>query len=87
MRQSDMYHRSCKWRIRWLIETGDIISYNIPERTLDVVGINGKELSKEEVDAVLKERSKNGIVPRPPRKGLFKRYTESARSAMEGAGY
>ena len=49
------------------IETGDIISYNIPERTLDVVGINGKELSKEEVDAVLKERSKNGIVPRPPR--------------------
>ena len=28
------------------IETGDIISYNIPERTLDVVGINGKELSK-----------------------------------------
>ena len=69
------------------IETGDIISYNIPERTLDVVGINGKELSKEEVDAVLKERSKNGIVPRPPRKGLFKRYTESARSAMEGAGY
>ena len=69
------------------IETGDIISYNIPERTLDVVGINGEELSKEEVDAILKERSKNGIVPRPPRKGLFKRYTESARSAMEGAGY
>lgn len=69
------------------IETGDIISYNIPQRTLDIVGIKGKECSKEETEAVLKERGKKGIIPRPSRKGLFKRYTESALSAMEGAGY
>lgn len=69
------------------VETGDIISYNIPQRTLDIVGINGKECSKEEAEAVLKERCKKGIIPRPPRKGLFKRYTESACSAMDGAGY
>lgn len=69
------------------VETGDIISYNIPQRTLDIVGISGKECSKEEAEAVLKERGKKGIIPRPPRKGLFKRYTESACSAMDGAGY
>ena len=38
------------------IETGDIISYNIPERTIDVVGINGKEMSPGEVGKILEER-------------------------------
>jgi len=69
------------------VETGDIIEYNIHERSLNVVGINGVEMSLEEVDKVFDERSKNGIIPRPPRKGLFKRYTTSALSAMKGAGY
>ncbi len=70
------------------IETGDIIEYDIAKRTLNVVGINGKEATAEEIDRVFAERrKKNGIIPRPPRKGLFKRYTESALSAMDGAGY
>ena len=69
------------------IETGDIIHYDIPNRILAVVGINGKECTPEEVDAVLAERSKAGVIPRPPRKGLFKRYTDSALSAMQGGGY
>lgn len=69
------------------VETGDIIEYNIPERSLNVIGINGVELSLEEVDKVFDKRSMNGIIPRPPRKGLFKRYTTSALSAMKGAGY
>ena len=69
------------------VETGDIIEYNIPKRSLNVVGINGVEMSLDEVDKVFDERSIDGIIPRPPRKGLFKRYTTSALSAMRGAGY
>ncbi len=69
------------------IATGDIIEYDIMERKLNVVGIDGVEMSLEEVEEVLKERAKDGVIPRPPRKGLFKRYTTSALSAMKGAGY
>lgn len=69
------------------VKTGDIIEYNIPERTVNVVGINGVDMSLEDVKRVFDERSKEGIIPRPPRKGLYKRYTTSALSAMKGAGY
>ncbi len=69
------------------IETDDIIEYNIPERSLSLVGIAGKELPEDEVNRILKERAESGIIPRPKRKGLFKRYTDNAVSAMKGAGY
>ena len=69
------------------IETGDIIAYSVKNRTLDVVGIQGKECSPEEVNKVLEERSRKGVIPRPQRKGLYKRYTSHALSAMQGAGY
>lgn len=72
--------------LAWLA-TGDIIEYNIHERSLNVIGVNGIETSLEEVDKVFIERAKDGIIPRPHRKGLFKRYTTSALSAMKGAGY
>lgn len=68
------------------VEEGDIIRYDIEARTLDVIGINGKEVTPEEAAAVLAERSKKGVIERPKRKGFYKRYTEHARSAMEGAG-
>lgn len=69
------------------VETGDIISYSVEKRTLNVVGIQGKELPEEEIERVLSERAKQGVVPRPKRKGLFQRYTSHALSAMQGAGY
>lgn len=70
------------------IEEGDIIQYNTSQRTIDIVGVGGKELSAEAVNAIMEERKKNGkLVPRPKRIGLFKRYTENALSAMKGAGY
>lgn len=69
------------------IEDGDMIEYDVEARTLNVVGIHGEEMPIEQVNTVLQERSKRGIIPRPPRRGLFKRYTESAASAMEGASY
>ncbi len=71
-----------------LIETGDIVEYDIETRSINVVGINHKEVSLEEVQRVFSERRlKNGVIPATPRKGLLKRYTESALSAMKGAGY
>ena len=40
----------------------------------------------EEATKVLEERSKAGILPREPRKGFYKLYTDHALSAMKGAG-
>ena len=68
------------------VETGDIIEYDIPNRKLNVVGIAGKECTPEEAAEVLKKRAEAGIKPRPERKGIFKRYTSTALSAMKGAG-
>jgi dihydroxy-acid dehydratase len=71
-----------------LIETGDIIEYDIESRSLNVVGIDGQEIALEEVDKVFCRRKlKKKVFPAPARKGLLKRYTENALSAMEGAGY
>lgn len=69
------------------VETGDIIAYSVERRTLDVVGIQGQKLPPQEIAKVLAQRAEKGVVPRPPRKGLYKRYTSHALSAMEGAGY
>ena len=69
------------------IEDGDLIEYDVAKRTLNVVGIHGQPCTSEEVEVVFAKRREQGIVPRPPRKGLFKRYTENASSAMEGADY
>ena len=41
---------------------------------------------EEEADKVLAERAKAGILPREPRKGFYKLYTDHALSAMKGAG-
>ena len=70
------------------VHTGDIIAYDIPNRTLNLLGIDGVECGAEEAAKVLEQRAKEEeIVPRPPRKGLYRRYATHALSAMEGAGY
>lgn len=70
------------------VETGDIIEYDIESRSLNVVVIAGKEIGVEVSAAVLEERRANrSLKPIPHRKGVLKRYTESALSAMKGAGY
>lgn len=69
------------------VEDGDLLAYSVKNRSLDIVGIRGEEKSSEEIEEILQERRKAGILPRPERKGLLKRYTSHALSAMEGAGY
>lgn len=69
------------------VRTGDIIEYDVEKRCLNVVGIGGKDMSPEEVAAVFEERKKDGYKKPSGRKGMYRRYTEHALSAMEGAGY
>lgn len=68
-----------------LVEEGDLIRIDIPERRLEIVGIGGEEKTPEEVDAVLAERRK-AWKPSAPRftRGLLKLYSEHAVSAMKG---
>lgn len=69
------------------IEDNDIIEYDVEGRTLNVVGINGEELPAEEIQKIFEVRKEKGIRPAPARKGLMKRYTSAASSAMEGGTY
>lgn len=69
-----------------LLEDDDIISIDIPSRSLQVIGVKGEEKTPEEMEAILAERRKNWTLPeRPQKKGVLKRYSDSAVSAMEGA--
>jgi len=70
-----------------LVEEGDLIKIDIPERILEIVGINGKELPKEEIDRILAERKK-AWQPKPAKytKGVLKTYSQHAVSTMKG-GY
>ena len=69
------------------VKDGDILSYSVEKRSLELVGIQGKEVSSQEALRILEERRTEGLQPRPSRRGVFDRYTRNALSAMEGAGY
>ena len=69
------------------VETGDIIAYDVYEKTINIVGLCGTPLSPEEVQKGLEERKKTQSLVKKPYKGVLKRYTDHAESAMKGAGY
>ena len=70
------------------LETGDLIEFDIEKRSIDVVGINGQDAAPDEVERELSARKQRyGIIPRPERQGILKRYTAAALSAMQGGGY
>ena len=68
------------------IEDGDLISYSVKDRTINMTGIHGVPCTVEEATAELAKRAEKGILPREPRKGFYKLYTDHALSAMKGAG-
>lgn len=68
-----------------LVEEGDLIEINIPERTLNLIGADGHKMEPGEVASLLEERQKkHTIVPRNY-KGALGLYARHAVSAMEGA--
>ena len=69
-----------------LVEEGDLILIDIPNRVLSIVGCGGKKLDERGVQAILAERQKRWKQPllhHPP--GILKRYAIQVASAMEGA--
>ncbi len=70
-----------------LVEENDLIHIDVPARVLEIVGVNGKELSPEEITAILEERKK-AWKPKTPRyqNGILKLYSQHAVSPMKG-GY
>ena len=69
-----------------LVEEGDLIYLNVPERRLEIVGVAGRRLPPEEIDRVLAERKKHWS-PKPPkyRSGVLRLFSELAASPMKGA--
>ena len=69
-----------------LVEEGDLIRLDIRERRLDIVGIRGKEMTPEEIDAVLAERRQKWT-PKPVRyeSGVLRMFARLAASPMKGA--
>jgi len=67
------------------IEDGDLIELDIENRKLNVVGINGKRCTNEEIEKIFNERKLKWKEPERKRKGVFKLYTDHAVSAMKGA--
>ena len=69
-----------------LVEDGDLIFIDIPNRVLDVSGCAGGKMGSQAVKRILAERQKKWkpFPLRQPR-GLLKRYCQQAESAMKGA--
>lgn len=69
-----------------LVEEGDLIEIDIPERKLNIVGIHGERKSQEEIEAVLESRRKHWK-PKEMRykKGALRLFAEHAVSPMKGA--
>ena len=69
-----------------LVEDGDLVIIDIPNRNLSIVGVDRKQLGPEEVETILNDRKKKWKIPSMghPR-GVLKRYSLQAASAMKGA--
>lgn len=70
-----------------LVEENDLIYVNIRKRILDIVGVDGKEVTKEEMKDVLEKRKKAWVPKEVKYKsGVLHLYSEHAVSPMKG-GY
>lgn len=69
-----------------LVEAGDLIEINIPERRINIIGVGGEEKTPEEIDKILSDR-KEKWTPKMPRynKGVLRMFSEHAVSPMKGA--
>ncbi|MDW2798442.1 dihydroxy-acid dehydratase [Clostridium boliviensis] len=70
-----------------LVEEGDIIKIDIPNRILAITGVKGEHKTEEEMEKILKERREKWQ-PKPSKysSGVLKLFSEHAVSPMKG-GY
>jgi len=70
-----------------LVEENDLIKIDIPNRRLDIIGIEGEERRKEEIEEILRRRREGWVRPSSRfTKGVLKLYSQLAVSPMKG-GY
>ena len=68
-----------------LVEEGDLIHIDIPNRRLEVVGVAGVEKTAEEMEAILAERRKSWKPRENKNKGALRFFQELATDASHGA--
>lgn len=69
-----------------LVEEGDLIYINIPERKLEIVGIHGEPCSPGKVKEILAERRKKWVRHEQKyKRGVLRMFSEHAVSPMKGA--
>ena len=69
------------------VEDGDLIEISVKNRSLNIIGIQGKKQSLAQIDEILKERKTKWQKPKPKyTKGALGIYTRLAVSPMKG-GY
>lgn len=70
-----------------LVEENDLIEINIPNRVLQIVGVNGVRKTEEEINLILRQR-KAALKPKKNRyqRGVLKQFADRAVSPMKG-GY
>ena len=69
-----------------LIEDGDLIEIDIKGNSVNLIGINGIEGTKEEIAIILKEREKNYSRPESRKHtGVMKLFTDNAGNVSNGA--
>jgi dihydroxy-acid dehydratase len=69
-----------------LVEEGDLIEIDIPERRLNIVGVAGERRTAEEIDAILVARKAKWLPKeRRYKSGVLRMFSEHAVSPMKGA--
>ncbi|PKM55561.1 MAG: dihydroxy-acid dehydratase, partial [Firmicutes bacterium HGW-Firmicutes-3] len=69
-----------------LVEEGDIIRIDVPNRQINIIGIDGEKKSEQEITDILIERKSNWVKPvTKKKKGIIGIYSKLAVSAMQGA--
>lgn len=69
-----------------LVEEGDIIRIDVPNRQMNIIGISGEKKSEKEITDILIERKSNWVKPvSKKKKGIIGIYSKLAVSAMQGA--
>ena len=69
-----------------LVEEGDLIEIDIPQRKLNIIGIAGERKTPEEIDSILQQRRGKWCKPELRyKKGVLRLFSEHAASPMKGA--
>lgn len=69
------------------IKTGDILEYDVYQKVVRIAGLDGELMDEESIAAGLEKRKAEMPLLKKKYKGVLKRYTDQAVSAMKGAGY